>query len=285
MTLRLRNLDDIGLGEIALVIRKRDCGVKRLELSGNFGNSGVKIFAEALKTNVSLKTVTFGCYKNLDDAGGRVLLEVVDPFAHESTPVDQWEHVKSTNHTLQSLFILDRPTVTVNKGIVQKLESISTLDPLPTLQAKVWHHIENNIDDLSHIGLDPKHLPNIISFVNQRGALDHVFQLMKSSDTPEVFNNPSPERTRILQDIEEIEMENEKLRELLDSEREETEDIHRESNYLRTLFENKEEAKKCCLLPISKIVKLLEDFILELRAAYAPKHQPTTHSQSYVHSY
>ena len=75
MTLRLRNLDDIGLGEIALVIRKRDCGVKRLELSGNFGNSGVKIFAEALKTNVSLKTVTFGCYKNLDDAGGRVLLE------------------------------------------------------------------------------------------------------------------------------------------------------------------------------------------------------------------
>ena len=196
ITLRLRHLDDIGIGEIALVVRTKDCNVRRLDLSGNFGNSGVKIFAEALKTNISLKTVSFGCYKILHDVGGQVLLNVVDPFS-EPTHLSEWENVRRSNHTLQSVYILDRPTVTVNKNIITKLQSISTLDPHRTLQKKVWHHIDKNIEDISHLGIESKHMPHVLSFVHQHGTIDQLFRLIRSRNTPEVFTNPSPERARM----------------------------------------------------------------------------------------
>lgn len=163
VTLRLRHLDDIGLGEIALVIRKKSCAVRRLDLSGNFGNRGVKIFAEALKTNISLRTITLGCYKSLDDIGGHALLDAVSPFAWP-VDVEERENAKRSDNTLQSLFILDRPTVTVNMDIIQKLESIPSIDRLPSPPATIIEDtspISANIVDTPHV--ESKLLPSIPS--------------------------------------------------------------------------------------------------------------------------
>lgn len=259
ITLRLRHLDDIGIGEIAVAVKISDCNVRRLDLSGNFGNSGVKIFAEALKMNKSLKTVSFGCYKDLDDIGGQVLLNVVDPFSQQSTDLcEVWKNVTRSNHILQSIYILDRPTVTVNKNIITKLQSISTLDPHRTLQAKCWRHMEKNIEDISHLELETKHMPEVLSFVQQHGTMDHLFRLVKSRNTPELFTNPSPEKARMLRQVEKVENENELLKELLEVEREKSEDLHKENNHLRHLFHDTEEIKKCCKL------KTLIEFVKEL---------------------
>ena len=63
-------MDDVGIGELANVLKRSDGKVRRLELSGNYGNGGIKVFAEALKTNISLRTMTtFGCFKSLTNAG------------------------------------------------------------------------------------------------------------------------------------------------------------------------------------------------------------------------
>jgi len=276
ITLRLRHLDDIGLGEIAIVVRTKHCNVRRLDLSGNFGNSGVKIFAEALKTNESLKTVSFGCYKHLDDIGGQVLLNVVDPFSllnnvddnpsSQPTRSSEWENVKRSNHTLQSIYILDRPTVTMNKDLITKLQSISTSDAHHTLQKKVWHHIEKNTDgSLSHLGLETKHIPRVLSFVHQHGTIDDLFRLLKSRNATEVFTNPSPEKERLSRQMEKMEQENELLKKMLELEREKSEGLHEENNYLRHLFRSREEAKECCLLPIFKLLEVWRLFIKSLQ--------------------
>lgn len=264
LTLKLRDLDDIGIGEISLIIRRKDCSMKRLDLSGNFGNSGVKIFAEALKTNTSLRTVSFGCYKNLSDLGGQILLSVVDPFSQPDGS-SEWESVKRSNHTLQSIYILDRPTVTVNRNLITKLQSISTMDPHRTLQSKCWHHIEKNIGDISHIGMQSQHMPEVLAFVQHHGNMDHIFELIRSRNSPELFTNPSPERARISRQLERMEQENEELKELLMQEREKSEELHEENSYLRRMFQNKEEAKKCCMLPVVKLMDMWRLFMELLR--------------------
>lgn len=270
ITLRLRHLDDIGLGEIANVVKRKDCNVRRLDLSGNFGNSGIKIFAEALNTNISLKTVSFGCLKELNDVGGQVLLDVVDPFSKPQTTSSEWDHIKRSNHTLHSIYILDRPTVTMNKAMITKLQSISTLDPHRTLQSKCWKHIEKNIEGISHTGVKSKHMPEVLAFVHQHGTMDDLFRLIQSRNTPDLFDNPSPEKARLSHQMEQIERENEMLRELLESERDtksecHSEDLHEENKYLRHLFRNKEGAKKCCLLPFVKLQEMWNLFINLLR--------------------
>lgn len=257
ITLRLRHLDDVGLGEIALVVRRKDCNVRRLDLSGNFGNSGIAIFAEALKTNTSLRTVSFGCYKNLDDVGVQDLLNVVDPFSQPThSSESEWENVTRSNHTIQSIYILDRPTVTVNKKIITKLQSISSLDPHQTLQSKCWCHLEKNIEDISHFGVESKHMPEVLSFVHTHGTMDQLYRIIRSRNTPELFTNPSPEKARMSSQMERIEQENEMLKELLESEREKSGGLHEENSYLRNLIQNREEARKCCLLPIFKLMEM-----------------------------
>ena len=262
ITLRLRNLDDVGIGEMALVCRTPDCTVRRLDLSGNFGNSGIKIFAEALKTNTSLRTISFGCHKALNDIGARVLLNVVDPFSFPPTDKSsEWDEIQRSNHTLQSIYILDRPTVSVDKTLITKLQSISTQDPHRTLQKKCWHHLDENIETISHLGLEPKHMPEVLAFVHQHGTMDHLFRLVKSRNTPELFSNPTPEKARLSSQMEKLERENESLRTLLESERERAEDVREENNYLKQLLRNREEAKKCCLLPVFKMMELWRLFI------------------------
>ena len=240
--------------------------MRRLDLSGNFGNSGVKIFAEALKTNISLKTISFGCHKTLDDVGGQVLLDVVDPFSQPTEVCREWENVTRSNHTLQSIYILDRPTVTMNKALITRLQSISTLDPHRSLQSKCYRHIEKNIDDISHLGLESKHMPEVISFVHQHGTdgtMDHLFRLVKSRNTPDLFTNPSPEKARISYQMGKIEQENVSLKELLELERDKSECLQDENTYLRGLCQNKEEAKKCACLPLFKLREVWQ-LVIEL---------------------
>ena len=267
ITLRLRQLDDVGIGEIALVLRRKECGVRRLDLSGNFGNSGVKIVAEALKTNTSLKTVTIGCHKSLNDVGAQELLDVVDPFTEPvESSSSEWDKVTASNHTLQSIYILDRPgTVTVSKDLIKKLQSISTLDAHRTLQSKCWHHIEKNIETISHLGLETKHMPEVLSFVHQHGTIDHLFRLVKSSNTPELFTNPSPEKARLSDQMKKIDQENEKLRELLGLERDKSDSLNQENNYLRNLSERREDVKKCICLPLHKLAELWKNLIEDLK--------------------
>ena len=269
--MRLRHLDDIGIGEIANVIKDPECKLRRLDVSGNFGNSGINIFAEALKTNTSLRTITFGCLKTLNDAGGQVLLDVVNPFPCKFNDTEEdmddidvssseeWDKIKRSNHTLQSIYILDRPTVTVNKALLAKLESISSLDPHRTLQSKCWQHLEKNIEDISHLDLETKHMPEVLSFVQQNGSMDHLYRMIKSNG-PELFSYPSPEKKRMLIEVERAESENSVLKEQLKEQMIKTGDLQRENHYLRNLF-RKEEAKTCCLLSYSKICEMWKMFI------------------------
>lgn len=267
VTLRLQNLDDIGLGELALPLRRKSCTIRRLDLSGAFGNGGVGVFVEALKTNASVRTITLGCYKSLTDVGGKALLGVVDPFSldpasnesssqpqsSESGKKREWAEIQRSNHTLQSVYLLDRPSMTVTASIVDRLRSISTVDPHPTLQAKCWRHISSNLDDISHVGLESKHMPEALAFVRKNGGLDALFRMVRSSHTPELCGNPSPEKARLSFQLNKMEEENRSLKEMLAQERERGEDLIEEKNYLQQLLSRKEDAKKCCLQPVVKL--------------------------------
>ncbi len=232
LTLRLLNLNDIGIGELANVFKRKDCSVRRLDLAGNFGNKGVKILAEALKTNQSIKTITLGCHNNLSDVGAQALLRVADPFSTttNANKKNEWDDVKKSNHTLQSVYILDRPSVTVSDELVTKLRSISTLPPHATFQTKTWHHIEKNIADISHMGIDTKYIPEVLSFVQKRGELNGLFETIRSSSSLKILKNPSPERTRLSDQMDRIQKENAILKRLLRAERERSQSL-RDENY------------------------------------------------------
>lgn len=239
LTLRLLNLDDIGIGELANVFKRTDCSVRRLDLAGNFGNKGVKILAEALKTNKSIKTITLGCHKNLNDVGAQALLRVADPF---STTTDddkktEWDNVKKSNHTLQSVYILDRPSVNVSVELITKLRSISSLQPHATFQAKTWHHIERNIADISHMRIDTKYIPEVLSFVQKRGELNGLFETIRSSSSLKILKNPSPERARLSDQMDRIQKENAILKRLLKAERERSQSLRDENCYVRKTVE------------------------------------------------
>ncbi|KAL7455283.1 hypothetical protein ACHAWC_006841 [Mediolabrus comicus] len=263
MTCRLLNLDDVGIGELANVFKRDDCFMRRLDLGGQFGNNGIKILAEALKTNQSIKTITLGCYKNLNDVGAEALLAVVDPFS--TTHADrksEWDSVNKSNHTLQSVYILDRPTVTVNNELVTKLRSLSNLSPHQTLQTKAWTHIESNIEGISHIGLETKHMPEVLSFVQKRGELNGLFQLIRSHNTLEVFEHPSPERARLSDQMDRIERENTLLKKLLKAERERSQSLRKDNHAIRNVYEKKY-GKNCPSMTTCK--QLWLDFVEVLK--------------------
>eukprot|EP00986_Skeletonema_menzelii_P006765 scaffold2556_cov153-Skeletonema_menzelii.AAC.13 len=246
LTLRLLNLDDIGIGELANVLKRKDCNMRRLDLAGNFGNNGIKILAEALKTNQSIKTITLGCHKNLNDVGAQALLRVVDPFSNttNANKKAEWDDVKKSNHSLQSVYILDRPAVTVSDELVTKLRSISSLQPHETFQTKTWHHIEKNIADISHMGVDNKYVPEVLSFVQKQGELNGLFETIRSSNSLKIFENPSPERARLSDQMDRIQKENAILKRLLKAERERSQSLREENYSVRKTVEMKI-GKKC----------------------------------------
>ncbi len=216
----------------------------------------MKIFAEATKTNTSLRTISFGCYKTLDDTAGMALLNAVDPFS-QSTGSFEWDRIKRSNHTLQSIYIYDRPNVTMNKVLVERLRSISSLSPHRNFQSKCWRHIEKNIEDTSHLELSSKCMPMVLAFVLQHGTMDHLFRLIRSRYAPDLFTFPTPERARLLHQMKIIEHQNRKLRELLESEREASDRLREENHHLRTRwFQIGEDAKKCCFIPHLKLIEI-----------------------------
>ena len=60
---------------------------------------------------------------------------------------------------------------------------------------------------------------------------------------------------------EKNERENEILKELPELEREKSEGLHEENSYLRSVFQNRDEAKKCCMMPIFKVLEMWRLFI------------------------
>jgi hypothetical protein len=260
ITLHLIHLDDIRLGEIATVVKEPGCNLRRLDFCGDFGNNGIKIFAEALKTNTSVRTITFGCYNHLDDLGGQCLSNVVDPFAQPELSKElEWDEVNRSNHTLQSIYLLPRPLVTVNNDLVTKLQCISTCNPHRTYQRKCWRHLEKNFDDISHLGLESKHMPEVLAFVNQHGTMDHMFRMIRSRNTPDLFTYPSPEKARLSYQMKQLESENQLLKDLLESERARLEEERRETSNSSCpcWLLNNENAKKCWLLPFIKMWQLV----------------------------
>lgn len=224
------------------MLKRSDCNMRRLDLAGNFGNNGIKILAEALKTNQSIKTITLGCHKSLNDVGAQALLRVADPFSDTTiaNKKTEWEDVKKSNHSLQSVYILDRPSVTVSNELVTKLRSISNKKtPHETFQAKTWHHIEKNIADISHMGVDNKYFPEVLSFVQKRGELNGLFESIRSSNSLKIFENPSPERARLSDQMDRIQKENATLKRLLRAERERSQSLRDENYYVRKTVERK----------------------------------------------
>lgn len=239
LTLRLRNMDDVGIGELANVLKRSDGKVRRLELSGNYGNGGIKIFAEALKTNISLRTITFGSFKSLTNAGAMELLDVVDPFTKTKSRITEWRDINSSNNTLQSIFFLDRHSVSVDQDLVTRLQSITSEDPRLTFDTKVWKHLQKNLDDISHMKVSPKCLPGVLRFVGQRGTKSDFFRLIKGHKALAVlFSNPSQERQRLVEQMRVLWEENKKLRKLLMMERSMNASLQQENLRLRDAKEN-----------------------------------------------
>ena len=233
-------MDDVGIGELANVLKRSDGKVRRLELSGNYGNGGIKVFAEALKTNISLRTITFGCFKSLTNAGAVELLHAVDPFMKtKSSRITEWRDVNSSNNTLQSIFLLDRPSVSVDEDLITRLQSITTEDPRATFDTKVWNHLQRNLDDISHVKVPVKCLPGVLRFVGQRGTQSDFFRLIKGRKASAVlFRNPSQERQRLVEQMRLLEKENRKLRRLLMMERSMSASLQQENLYLRDAKDN-----------------------------------------------
>ena len=159
--------------------------------------------------------------------------------------------------------------VTVNEELVTKLRSISTSNPHRTYQRKCWLHLEKNLDDISHLGLESMHMPEVLSFVNHHGTLDHIFRMIRSRSTPELFTYPSPEKARLSYQMKQLESENQLLRDLLDSERAKAEeDRHETKISCPCWFLTNENAKKCWLLPWIK----MWDLFVEL-FGFVPAHK------------
>lgn len=238
-------MDDVGIGELANVLKRSDGKVRRLELSGNYGNGGIKIFAEALKTNISLRTITFGSFKSLTNAGAMELLDVVDPFTKTKSRITEWRDVNSSNNTLQSIFFLDRHSVSVDQDLITRLQSITSEDPRLTFETKVWKHLQKNLDDISHMNVSPKCLPGVLRFVGQRGTKSDFFRLIKGQKALAVlFSNPSQERQRLVEQMRVLWEENKKLRELLMMERSTNASLQQENLRLRDAKENNAENVK-----------------------------------------
>merc|ERR1712032_230590 len=259
LTLRLRHMDDVSIGELANVMKRPDCSVRRLELTGNYGNSGIKIFAEALKTNNKLRTITFGCLETLNNTGARALVEVVDPFLVFETKSKSAEYndINSSNNSLKSIFLLNRPTVSVDESLTTKLQSITTSNPRQTYEAKLWDHLKKNLSDISHMELDQKCLPRLLYFFQRHGTIDNLYCLIRGRKMSGVlFRNPSQERERLAKPMKKMENQNRRLRKLLVLERARSESLRGENFHLRNLNDQRVEMKKGCMNNSFKIVHM-----------------------------
>ncbi|KAL7529663.1 hypothetical protein ACHAXR_003083, partial [Thalassiosira sp. AJA248-18] len=274
LRLRIRELSDTGLGQLANFIGREDCQITRLEIcessyyhpfhfiyiialtnfvaaGGIFGDEGIIHIAEALATNRSLRTIDIGTSDGLTDQGGQAILQVVQGQD------ESWQCKTASNHILQHVYISDKAGSSMSKNLLTKLQTITNVNPHQTLQNKAWNYIDNNIGDLSATNLDAKLAPHLLSFVSSRGGVNSLFRFMHSSiHVPELFSNPTPERVRLTPQMEKVKQQNKALRALLRSEREASQSIRSENIHLRDLDEEEEHQRKaiarCLLLPLFK---------------------------------
>ena len=227
--LKMRSLNDEGIKDLSDVIRRNDSKISRLEISGTFGDGGLQSIAEAMKTNQSLRAIDVGNTVNLTDAGGRAILGVTNGDLHS------WKRIMSSNNTLKSVYLKSRPLI-VSDDIQQALRNITNLDPIPTLQQKVWCYIDNNIEDLSYTKLEATHMPFLLSFVIKRGGINSLLRLISShKNVPILFSHPTPERLHMESMMNKVASENAILRSLLKSERQFNDSLCKENNSLRTI--------------------------------------------------
>jgi hypothetical protein len=232
--LKMRSLNDELIHDLSNIIREEDCKISRLEISGTFGDNGLQSIAEALKTNRSLRFIDIGNSVNLTDSGGRAILSVTCVDVNSS-----WKCIMASNNTLKSVCLKSRlPPLLISQDIQHALRNITSLDPLPTLQQKVWQFVDNNIEDLSYTKLNAKHMPFLLSFVITRGGMNALLRLISSrSNIPMLFSHPTPERLHMEAIMNKIALENATLRAMLKSERLFNDNLCKENNSLRTLHE------------------------------------------------
>lgn len=82
-------------------------------------------------------------------------------------------------------------------------------------------------------------IPEVLSFVQKRGELNGLFELIRSRSTLEIFENPSPERARLSDQMDRIERENTLLKRLLKAERERSQSLRNENHHVRNTVEMK----------------------------------------------
>ena len=246
----------MGIQILTTVIGREESNISRLDLGGRFGDDGLKILADALVINRSIKTITIGFSKNLTNVGGQAILDAVEGTG-------SWHSIIRSNHTLRSVYISDRPNVTISKALALKLQCITNFNPHHTLQSKVWRYIQNNMEDISYLGLESKHMPQALSFIYENGRLDSLFQFIRSRNGPSLFTNPTPERIRLTNEMELIKQENRQLKELLKSEREINTSLREENEYLTFLFNNNEKPRMCCFPPFFKLLQFCK-FVVQL---------------------
>lgn len=232
--LKMRSLNDEGVRALSDVIGGKDCKISRLEISGTFGDDGMQCIAEALKSNQSLRAIDVGNSLNLSDAACHAILEVASVNANTS-----WKQIMASNNTLRSIYLKSQPPpLLVSQDIRNALRNITNVDPIPTLKQKVWQHLDSNIEDLSYTKLESQHMPHLLSFVTERGGINSLFRLISSrNNIPILFSHPTPERQHMESIINKIALENATLRAMLESERKFNDNLYKENNSLRSLYE------------------------------------------------
>eukprot|EP00804_Cyclotella_cryptica_P019407 CCRYP_006595-RA/>CCRYP_006595-RA protein AED:0.01 eAED:0.01 QI:154/1/1/1/1/1/2/155/461 len=222
LKLGLSNFNNVGMSMISHAIRNPKCSLSRLDLTGKFDDDGLDCVGRALKANQSVRTIFINSSAELTSVGGKALLR-----AARDDEVELWASVANSNHTLKSVIIAGRHLESMGNELTLQLRDITTLDPHKTIQSKAWHYVNSSMKDLSELGLNVKHMPRFLAFVEKRGGINALFNLLRNGHSPSLLANPTPERVRLTNKMEKIEQENERLRHLIKKEKSSSEEYER----------------------------------------------------------
>ena len=153
--------------------------------------------------------------------------------------VNTWKQIMASNNTLRSVYLKSRPPpLLVSQDIQNAMRNITNLDPILTLQQKVWQYVDNHIENLSYTNLEPKHISYLLAFVTKRGGINSLLRLISSrNNIPILFSHPTPERLHMESIMNKVALENATLRAMLKSERLFNDSLCKENSSLRTLYE------------------------------------------------
>ena len=271
LKIRLRGMTNTRVIELANILQSPNCSISRLELCGSFGDEGVEFLGEALKTNRTVKSISIGMSENLSDRGGRRILQA----CQDVDGTGSWSSVIRSNHNLRSVFISEKHAPRMSAEVLNQLQSLTIEDPHRTLQKKAWCFIQRDMDCLPHLNLDMVHMPHFLSFINNNGGQDSLFDVLRAGYFPELFTSPTPEKLRLKKEMKKIELENETLRTSLEREMRQKQsllllesgeakhypsprkqiDILDKEEELKSWYD-KRDIRKCCLQPFIKAIEV-----------------------------